>query len=44
MRATKVQALASFSAVTLDRVAAMIDAGLVAGNPLDVGASNVRWP
>jgi acyl-CoA synthetase (NDP forming) len=34
--------LATFAPPTLDRVAGMIDAGLVAGNPLDVGASNVR--
>ena len=36
--------LASFAPPTLDRVAPMIDAGLVLGNPLDVGASNVRRP
>jgi acyl-CoA synthetase (NDP forming) len=36
--------LASLAPATRDRVAGMIDAGLVAGNPLDVGASNVRRP
>jgi acetyltransferase len=36
--------LADFAPPTLDRIASMIDAGLVPGNPLDVGASNVRNP
>jgi len=34
--------LATLAPATLDRLAGLIDAGLVAGNPLDVGAANVR--
>jgi acyl-CoA synthetase (NDP forming) len=34
--------LATFSAPTVERLAGMIDAGLPAENPLDVGATNVR--